>query len=560
MPKVPVYEGSQQISPGSGQELQSAREAVSQGLSGSLAQFGEGLQAVGVQQLREDSAVETALLKEKEAKKKTTDDLTKERFEQGAVEAAIIAKRNAYKNTDPAGDMLVPGFNQEYDKWVEKNLKGLPDDQLKFSIQSKLYEIRNTYNGSLEEDARKMFKDNAIKGYEDALNFRSAMVRRNPLDYDKNVAEYNNLILNSQFDATNKMKAMKLGREEMAREAIGGLTDTGKYEIAKKVMVSKFASVFNQKDRESILKDIDAQEEQATKQKLQEIALSEKKNEKQLKLDREATYEDLVGFISEYQNASEGERGAPGESIKAMDKTIAEKEALGLLTPTAANNLKKMMRDSAKPDQDMAAHVLHEKFADVTSLKELEKFQAEVDDEFRKGNIGKETSIPLLDLIRTAKKQAKSKAPVDKLNTKIMSELMKDINTMASADIVDRKLDPGKIAANRNAAATEAWTLFYKGGKGIAGNGAAVTDRIFKKFYPEFKNGRIPYVPADQQNLDYRDDDEKFNKELNRIRDDIVRRKNSKELKESEAIEALEALKIKSRYRQNKKALEEEKK
>lgn len=563
MPKIPQYEGSQQISPGSGQELQSAREAASQGYGGAIANFGESVEAFGLQQMKEDSAVEAALIRQKEAKQKTTDDLTKERFEQGAVEAAIMARTNAYKNTDPAGELLVPSFNKEYDDWIKKNLKGLPNDQLKFGIENKLFEIRNQYNGSLSQDATKMFEQNAVKGYEDALNHRSARVRRNPLEYDKNIAEYNELILNSSLNNTSKASAMKIAREEMARDAIGGLTDTGDYEVAKRVTVSKFGSVFDQAEREKILKNIDSQEEQATKQSLQMATLNEKKHEKLLKLEQRATFEELVGVIDEFNAAGDSEKMLPGEAMAEMRKIATKKVAEGSLTSTDFNAIMKMTTDSVKPDQELVATGLYDKFANTTSLKDLETLQDDVAREFMNGNINKDTSVPLLGLIRTAKNQArnsKSKTSVDKYNQKLLSDGLTAIDRVTNSDFIANKLDKDRLAVEGRAARADMLFNFYKGDKKTQGNAEASFQKTMRKFFPEKVNGKIPYLPQEFQNLDNISDEQKYNEEVKRLSDEVKRKLESKELTKSEALESLRTIDLKVKMKRSSQNIEKEKK
>lgn len=561
MPKIPSYQGAQQIAPGSGQELQSAREVASQGYGGAVSAFGQGLEAVGLQQMREDSAVEAALLREKDARKKTQDALTLSRFEQAATQVAIEAEKNAYVNTDPAGELLTPTFNKEYEKWMAGSLKGLPNDQLKYAIETKLGEIKNGYNNKLNTASREMFNQNAIKGYEDDLNFRSAMVQRNPLDYDKNLSEYQNLIATSFLNQSSKEKAIKLGREEMARSAISGLTESGDYEVAKTVAVSKFGKVFSQEEREKILKGIDAQEEQAKKERLQMVAMNEKKAEKMLKQEQRETFQDLVGVINEFSNASGEERLPPAEAIKEMERLAGEKKALGSLTNEAYNDLMRMTKEAVRPDQELVATGLYDKFASTTSLKGLEELQDDVAREFTRGNINKDTSVPLLSLIRTAKKQAaadKNKTSVDKFNQKILSDGLNAIDKITQSDIVASKLEKDRLAIEGRAARADMLNNFWNGDKKTRGNGEASFQKTMRKFFPEKINGKIPYLPQEFQNLDYINDEQKYNEETKRITDEIKRKLEAKEITKAEAKEAMRTMDIKVKVRRSSQNLKKE--
>jgi hypothetical protein len=364
MPKIPGYQqdlqretrSPYQTSDGSAAKIQN--EALGKFANG-LQDLGEGLQK---QQVYED-------LRRKEAA-----NIQVSNFSYSMKGASDQIAHEAYGKAKPDGSDLTALYDQEMEKAANSQMKSITDPVAQQKAYGEYLQVKNERRSKLLDDSTRMFSEYATQSYENQLKVGSARTTANPNSFDKELNAYANNILNSGMTPDNKMKAINLGKTNMATGALNGLINAGDYGEAKAQLLNKFAGVFDAEKTQKWVDDID-------KKKLENINTGIKAIEREEKLYSEALSarqdKNFTSMYAKITSMNTVDPYAPGKGATAEEASnqIDAMVVSGELKAPEASHLKRFL---SKEQSDDNAQVSLDFYNKLATGADPDKVRAEV--------------------------------------------------------------------------------------------------------------------------------------------------------------------------------------
>lgn len=372
MPRIPQYQA--EVGQNFGEAPQSSGAAGRiQGQS--MEALGQGLQNLG-ESVTKYQQVEAERKKASEA---NTRAILANAARQKANEIGDTVENETYLNADAAGQNMDANFTKAYKKQTAALTKDVSDPLLKTQIEAYVLDSYNDRRKGILQASRKMEGEFSLQQYEGQLNTSTGAIMRNPTDFQKEYTAYTNMISQSALSEPNKVKAIKLAGEKMARSAVIGLAEAGEYDVAKKVIAGPLSQFIKPEDQEKLTEEIAKRRGQAVETAIKEQDREFKKT-KQAKEDLQAQnfrgrMKDINDFIASGETvdavqAREWEKRVDGD-IERGDLERTEGDWLKTTFNKIAAGVEKEKKEEIKTKQDSRLAELSFKIGTSDNLKAL---------------------------------------------------------------------------------------------------------------------------------------------------------------------------------------------
>lgn len=330
MPKIPEFQRRNRLSGGG------LTEAANRG--GELS--GENIQRFGAQLSRSGSDIVDlglALFKDH------GDKLKVKQAQSSLIEADLtaqeFAKTNGAEDGSDVSDLYKSKY-QELSNGILNNLTGANREQASLDSQNIFQNgIRSSFKIA---SARGI---NALNnGVQEELNKASSRAALNPQNAQKEMEQFSSFVksMPALYDDKNSQKAIAGANNSIARSAINGLVEAGKYDQAKGLVNKEFAAIFDAEDSADILKSIDDKEVKNTSRSLQRESERSKLDKDNRRKSVEMEFDNLMLSMNDNQASS--------MSIDLVKANAKQKFDNGLIDKTTFDAIEKVSVDVPKTD------------------------------------------------------------------------------------------------------------------------------------------------------------------------------------------------------------------
>lgn len=309
-----------------------------------------------------------------EAQQHTTRQLKQNQFSTDSRTAADDAENQAFAEAKEDGSDLVPLFDKYYSQAIDRRMKQEDDDDMLPYYQVEATQTKNAYRGKLFDDSRKMFKNYAETGFNQALNTASANVTKNALSFDDEWARYSSLISNSVMPENAKTDALQKGRQELALSAIDGLISNERFDEAKFALTDKFGDVFDRDKRAEQINRIGRARVESADRVNKEASINLANLKTAQTANQDKVFRDRIQAISQIMN---NEDPAKLDQIKEMQKMLLQDVASTSLRFEQGNQLNKILTSE---ESDTGSEILSAYVSQIASSDNLNALKKEVMD------------------------------------------------------------------------------------------------------------------------------------------------------------------------------------
>lgn len=363
MPTIPIYHADLQQRSDAPAKVSDTDAARIPGQA--ISQFGEGMSNLG-----------NTLLAQQRAQEKTKDDLDANGGIQDVRTLSLQAKKDAYLNASEDFSNLGDLYKQSYDKSVTEYLKTKNVSASAYGkIQVGAKDIYNDTLGTITTDQIKGFQENANKRFEESLNKESAWLVLNPGEYDKSLAKYTELVNGSAYTDQMKAKILNLSKKKLSDSAINGYKQAHEWDAARFQLNSKFAGIYDSKEIEQHLDDIQTTEINYTKSQIQANDRTIKDLAAQKKIINTKMVRDTLEMINGARTMTGPDRV---QALKEAEDMIDERVAAGDLEMNQAAAMKSQINRDAKDTQNSNMIPYYDRFYKAQNVKQLDALSADL--------------------------------------------------------------------------------------------------------------------------------------------------------------------------------------
>jgi hypothetical protein len=461
MPVIPVYQADLQQRTDSPVKVTDTDIARAQGQA--ISKFGEGVFDVG-----------QVMLAQEKIREKTKYQIGQKNFELDAEDAANTIEKNALLQSEPDGSNMVSIAETEYDKFIQSRMKtenGSPEYLGLLNAQAK--ETRMKLRARSLDTSSKKYLEFADKGFDDIKNRYGSEIRKNPLVYDEKFQKYKEMVTNSAAIPSVKYNGIKSAEKEFSKQAIDSLIESERYDEAKSAIDNKFAHIYNGKEKEEWIDEIEGTRLKVADRKTKEKHAGDVARKEYLEIVRTKYVRSRLEEVMVARSIDPTQQNKV-QALREMDEVLMSDLAAGDITETDYNNLSGILKKDKTEELDYNAVPYWDRLA---KGKDLDKLASDVVENMRE--LDPNTVPQLLRAIDDEKEKQKKKprAGADK-------RLQVAVNKLKAGPGYDvtggfKKAEDGIMLGN---ALHDFWTEYYKSPK-WHGNPNGLADKMLEKYY-----------------------------------------------------------------------------
>lgn len=472
MPVIPRYQADLMQRSDSPVKVTDTDIARAQGQA--IAQFGKGLNDLG-----------EVIAAQDKVKEKTKNQIRQKNFMFDASDAADTIYNNAILSSEPDGSNMSTIVKTEYDKYIANRLKqesGSQEYMDLLNLQAK--EIRFKTLLKTRDMATKKNLEYADKGFADIKNRYDSQISINPLKYDENNAEYAKLIDDSALVPSVKSIAKEKAKKDFATTAINSYKKAERWDEANDAVNNKFAGIFDDKEREKFIDEIEGTRLRVADRKIKEDNALKSARKEYLEVVNTKFVRTRMAEIQVLRSMDPLQENKVA-AVREMEATLDADEASGDITSAQREHLSGLLK---KDKTEAMSQNLIPYYVRLAEGKDLDRLAKDVVDNMR--DLDPDKVPTLLMLIDKEKERQAKKGGAKKGTDKRLQVAVNKVKAGVGYDVTKgfQKAEDGITLQN---ALDEFWTEYYKNPK-WQNNPSDLADKMLEKYF--WDNAKDPTI------------------------------------------------------------------